>query len=155
MKAYFIKLFDYNKFATQQILTAMADKDTPAVTIKLMTHLLTTELVWLERCSLATPTMTTPWPEPLSIDQCKQLVSPRHQAWTSFIDELSEADFDKVIPYHSFAGDYYENQLNEIITHVINHGTHTRAQIGQQLKFAGAQTLPITDYSYYLRLLNS
>lgn len=155
MKAYFIKMFGYNKFATEQILQAMADNGAPAITLKLMTHMLTTELVWLERCKLTTPTATSPWPEPLTIDQCEALVVSRYEAWIDFLNGLTEDDFDKVIPYHTFNGDPYENQLNEIITHVINHGTHTRAQIGQQLKFAGTKTLPITDYSYYLRLLNS
>ena len=155
MKAYFIKMFGYNKFATEQILQAMADSGAPAITLKLMTHMLTTELVWLERCKLTTPTATSPWPEPLAIDQCEALVIPGYEAWIDFLNSLTEEDFDKVIPYHTFNGDPYENQLNEIITHVINHGTHTRAQIGQQLKFAGAKTLPMTDYSYYLRLLNS
>ncbi len=155
MKAYFIKMFGYNKFATEHILQAMADNGAPAITLKLMTHMLTTELVWLERCKLTTPTATSPWPEPLIIDQCEALIVPRHEAWIDFLNGLTEDDFDKVIPYHTFNGDPYENHLNEIITHVINHGTHTRAQIGQQLKFAGAKTLPITDYSYYLRLLNS
>jgi uncharacterized damage-inducible protein DinB len=155
MKAYFIKLFGYNKFATEQILDAMAQIETPAIALKLMIHLLTTELVWLERCKLTTPTMPSPWPEPLPVEQCQALVTPRYEAWIDFLNGLGEEDFDKIIPYHSFAGDAYENPLNEIITHVINHGTHTRAQIGQQLKLAGAKTLPVTDYSYYLRLLNN
>lgn len=155
MKAYFIKLFGYNQFATNQILETMAANGAPGATLKLMTHLLAAELIWLERCQLIAPTMTTPWPAPLSLEQCRQTAETRHKAWLEFLNGLRTEDFDHVIPYETFNGVKHENLLSEIITHVINHGTHTRAQIGQQLKFEGAKTLPSTDYSYYLRLLNN
>ncbi|MEO3406973.1 DinB family protein [Mucilaginibacter sp. CAU 1740] len=155
MKAYFIKMFGYNRYTTEQILQAMETNGAPAVTLKLMTHLLAAELIWLERCTLVPPTLPSPWPQQFSLAQCKDLVASRYGAWIDFLNGLTDADFDKVILYKTFSGDTFKNELNEIITHVINHGTHTRAQIGQQLKFAGAETLPTTDYSYYLRLLNS
>ena len=49
------------------------------------------------------------------------------------------------------AGAPYEDKLLGILSHVINHGTHHRAQMGQQLLFAGATELPPTDLIFYLR----
>jgi uncharacterized damage-inducible protein DinB len=155
MKTYFIKMFGYNRFANQQLIQAMENGGSSGTTLKLMGHLLAAEQAWLERCKLVPPSMPNSWPENVTIEQCKQQVSERYNAWVTFLNEISEADIDKVIPYHSFTGDYFENQLGDIVAQVLNHGTHTSAQIGQQLKFAGTKTLPVTDYSYYLRLLNS
>jgi uncharacterized damage-inducible protein DinB len=155
MKNYFIKMFGYNHFANQQLILAMEAAASPAVTLKLMGHLLAAEQAWLERCRLVPPSMPSSWPENVTIEQCKQQVSERYEAWITFLNGIAEEEIDKIIPYHSFTGDYFENQLGDIVTQVLNHGTHTRAQIGQQLKFAGAKTLPVTDYSYYLRVLNS
>lgn len=155
MKTYFLKMFDYDLFANERLIQAMEANGSPATAIKLMAHLLAAEQVWLERCKLIPPSMPNTWPENITIDQCKKQVPERYEAWVTFLNQISHEDIDKIIPYHSFTGDYFENQLGDIVTQVLNHGTHTRAQIGQQLKFAGAKTLPITDYSYYLRVLNS
>jgi uncharacterized damage-inducible protein DinB len=155
MKKYFLKLLGYNQFANEQIIQAVQIGGALPVTLKLMGHLLAVELAWLERCKLIPPSMENAWPENTTIQQCRQQISERHDDWVAFLNSIDEHDLDKIIPYHSFTGHAFENQLSDIITQVLNHGTHTRAQIGQQLKMAGAQTLPITDYSYYLRLLKS
>ncbi|QEM10266.1 DinB family protein [Mucilaginibacter rubeus] len=155
MKTYFLKMFGYNLFASNLIIQAMETAGSPDIALKLMGHLLAAEQAWLERCKLVPPSMPNSWPENVTIEQCKIQVSERYEAWLTFLNEINEEDINKLIPYHNFTGDYFENQLGDIVTQVLNHGTHTRAQIGQQLKLAGVKTLPITDYSYYLRVLNS
>ncbi|WP_154402353.1 DinB family protein [Mucilaginibacter endophyticus] len=155
MKTYFLKMFGYNLFASNLIIQAMETAGSPDMTLKLMGHLLAAEQAWLERCKLVPPSMPNSWPENVTIEQCKKQVSERYEAWVTFLNEINEDDLNKIIPYHSFTGDYFENQVGDIVTQVLNHGTHTRAQIGQQLKLAGVKTLPVTDYSYYLRVLNS
>lgn len=155
MKTHFIKMFGYNLFANQQLIRTMEANGSPEVTLKLMGHLLAAEQVWLERCKLIPSSLPNTWPENVTIEQCKKQVPERYETWVTFLNEINEEDLNNIIPYHSFTGDYFENQLGDIITQVLNHGTHTRAQIGQQLKFAGTKTLPVTDYSYYLRVLNS
>lgn len=148
-------MFGYNLFASNLIIQAMETAGSPDITLKLMGHLLAAEQAWLERCKLLPPSMPNTWPENVTIEQCKKQVSERYEAWVTFLNEIEEEDLNKIIPYHSFTGDYFENQVGDIVTQVLNHGTHTRAQIGQQLKLAGVKTLPVTDYSYYLRVLNS
>jgi uncharacterized damage-inducible protein DinB len=122
--------------------------------LQLFAHLLTAEQVWYDRCHGLPNRFTSPWFE-YTIEECVQLVPEGHDLWLSYLNELSDADFDKIMSYQNFRGDHLQDTLADILTHVINHGTHTRAQIGQQLKLAGAESLPITDYSYYLRLLRS
>jgi uncharacterized damage-inducible protein DinB len=69
----------------------------------------------------------------------------------TYLDGLQPDDFEKIISYKNSRGDAFENRLSDILAHVINHGTHHRAQIGQQLKSGGLENLPITDYIFYIR----
>jgi uncharacterized damage-inducible protein DinB len=154
MKSHFIKLFNYDRFANELISKAIIDAGAPQWTVKLLAHSLTATLVWLRRCKGLPNGMNSPWPDDLTASQCAELIVEYHEAWIVYLNELSDADFSGVISYQNFRGDHLQDQLSDIITHVINHSTHTRAQIGQQLKFAGVQSLPITDYSYYLRVIN-
>ncbi|MDB5154777.1 MAG: hypothetical protein JWR54_3528, partial [Mucilaginibacter sp.] len=55
-----------------------------------------------------------------------------------------------VISYKNLKGDDFENKLSDVLAHLINHGTHHRAQVGQHLKLAGVE-LPNTDYIFYIR----
>jgi uncharacterized damage-inducible protein DinB len=154
MKKHFIKLFNYNLFANELILKAIIEAQEPQKPVQLLAHLLTAELVWLRRCKRLPNGMSSPWPDDFTISSCAELIIENHKDWLTYLNELSDAGFDKVIDYQNFRGDHLQDELTDILTHVINHGTHTRAQIGQQLKLAGVQSLPITDYSYYLRVIN-
>lgn len=154
MKAHFIKLFNYNRFANDLILQVVVEANAPQKPLQLFSHLLTAEQAWYDRCHGLPNRFTSPWFD-YTIEECVQLVPEGHDLWLSYLNELTDADFDKTIKYQNFRGDHLQDTLADILTHVINHGTHTRAQIGQQLKLAGTESLPITDYSYYLRLLRS
>ena len=150
MKAHFIKLFNYNRFANDLILKAIIDRQVPQKALQLFAHLLTAEQVWFDRCHNLPPKYANAWFD-YTIEECVQLVPECHDQWIIYLNQLTDADLNKIIKYQNFRGDNWEDSLADILTHVINHGTHTRAQVGQQLKFAGAESLPITDYTYYLR----
>jgi len=70
-----------------------------------------------------------------------------------YIDGLNADDFDKRIAFKNSQGLPFNDKLVDILAHVINHGTHHRGQIGQDLKIAGIANLPVTDYIFYVRNL--
>ena len=154
MKTYFIKLFNYNRFANDLILQAIIEANEPQKPLQLLSHSLTTERVWLGRCKNLSHHPYNAWPD-FTAAHCAELISECHKTWISYLKELPDADFSKIINYQNSKGDHLQDQLSDIFMQVINHGTHTRAQAGQQLKFAGVQSLPLTDYIYYLRVLKS
>lgn len=73
-----------------------------------------------------------------------------YEEWAAYLKTLQPEDFDRLISYKNTKGMPFNDQLGDIIGHVINHGTHHRAQIGQLLKAVGAE-LPVTDYIHYIR----
>ncbi len=152
MKDHFIKLFNYDKYANALISNAINAAGGPDKPVQLMAHLLAAQIVWVSRCLYMPPPNVDLWPQ-LGDKRFDfpAIITSNHSMWITCLNTFKETDFDKIVQYKRLNGDSYENQLSDIITHVINHGTHHRAQIGQLLKQAGFENLPNTDYIAYLR----
>jgi len=150
MKNYFLKLFDYDQFANEIILKTIFEAHQPEPAVQVMAHLLAAHQIWFNRCKGLPPANSVLWPD-WKADTFEKTMNNNHDAWVEFINGVNPEDFDKIISYKTTRGDSYENKLTDILTHVINHGTHHRAQAGQHLKAAGIESLPLTDYILYLR----
>lgn len=150
MKDYFIKLLNYDRFANLQILDSMMATNQPLKAVQLMAHLLAAQQIWLKRCKRLPAPGGPLWPD-WPATEFEAMIESNHSEWISFLEQISEDDFGKTVIYKNLKGDDFENSLADIIAHLINHGTHHRAQIGQQLKFVGLDKLPVTDYIFYLR----
>jgi len=150
MKNYFLKLFDYDQFENQVILKLIFEANQPDTAVQLMAHLLAAQQVWLNRCKGLPAIAVVLWPD-WQADMFEKTINDNYDAWKEFLNGLNPEDFEKIISYKNSKGDSFENKLTDILAHVINHGTHHRAQVGQQLKAAGIESLPYTDYVFYLR----
>jgi len=155
MKAYFTRLFQYDCYANQTILEAIIKAGGPEKAVQLMAHILAAQQIWLNRCLGLPPANVELWAGPgTPATDLAEKISKNHDAWIEYVARLSDPDFDKTIHYQNLRGDKWESRLVDILAHIINHGTHHRAQIGQLLKFAGAENLPVTDYIAYIRQIN-
>lgn len=154
MKTYFINLFNYDHYANKVIRDAIIKAGKPEKAVELMAHLLVAQQIWLNRCKGLPAVGGALWPD-WKADTFSDIIAENSKEWLNYLDSLQEDDFEKLIPYKNSKGDSFENKLSDVLAHLINHGTHHRAQIGQQLKFIGADSLPNTDYIAYLRQFNS
>ncbi len=150
MKNYFLKLIDYDHHTNQTLVKLIIEAGDPEKAVKLMAHMLMAQQVWFNRCNnLPTPGGAL-WPD-WKAGIFEQIINDNHAAWVNFLSDLDDSAFQNIIYYKTFKGDSFENKLEDIMAHLINHGTHHRAQIGQELKLAGVEKLPITDYIFYIR----
>ncbi len=118
----------------------------------LFSHLLTAEEIWLSRVKgLAAPVQRL-W-ELYPNDTLQQMVEANSQEWLAYLSNCSEEDFLQEIAYHNTKGESFTTRLDDIITHLINHGTHHRAQISALLQLEKVQP-PVSDYVFYLREQN-
>lgn len=69
--------------------------------------------------------------------------------WRDLLDGLEDADLLAPIAYRNLEGEQHLRPLAEIITHLVNHGTHHRGQISAALTAMG-QPAPVLDYIYAL-----
>jgi uncharacterized damage-inducible protein DinB len=149
MKQHFLKLFGYDYYANEIILKAILEADSPEQAIKLMAHTLAAQQVWLARCRQDANAPGNPlWPENWKVDELLNTNQQNNKNWLEFLE--TKADLDMMFTYTTSTGLTFTNGMVDILTHIINHGTHHRAQAGQVLKNAGFK-LPNTDYIMYLR----
>ncbi|MDR3695098.1 DinB family protein [Mucilaginibacter sp.] len=150
MKAHFINLFKYDRFANELITETIIKANNPEKPVKLMAHLFAAQQIWLSRCVDFPDAPRTTWPD-WQADTFAGIMEANSTRWLDYLEELDSGDFDSIISYKTLKGDSYQNKLGDIFTHVINHGTHHRAQAGQHLIAAGIETLPPTDYIFFVR----
>ena len=150
MKKYFLKLIDYDHHTNQTLVQLIIEAGEPEKAVKLMAHMLAAQQVWFNRCNYLPAYGGALWPD-WKADTFEQTINENHAAWVNFLSSLDDTAFENIIYYKTLRGDSFENKLEDIMAHLINHGTHHRAQIGQELKLAGVENLPITDYIFYIR----
>ena len=152
MQEHFARLLDYDRHVNLQLTDAIIAAGSPEKAVALMGHLLAAQQVWLNRCLKQPASGGSVWPD-WKADTFKTYIEENHRAWKTFLATLEPADFSKRMHYTNLKGEACNDQLSDVLTHLINHGTHHRAQIGQQLKLAGPEKLPVTDYIFYVRSL--
>ena len=153
MKSYFIRLFNYDQFANKQITDLILKSGQTGKPVQLMAHLLAAQQIWLNRCKGLPAPGGALWPD-WQAETFNAIIDSNHQAWITYLDGLQPDDFNADVVYKNSRGDSFQTRLDDVLAHIINHGTHHRAQAGQQLKFKGLQQLPTTDYIFYVRELN-
>jgi uncharacterized damage-inducible protein DinB len=151
MEAYFIQLFNYDRYANLRMLETIKKASDETEPVRLMSHLFAAQQIWLNRCKREPAISGALWPD-WTVDAFEQIINDNHQKWISFLEGLNDEDFEKQVSYKNSRGESFENKLSDVLAHLINHGTHHRAQAGQYLKLAGIE-LPNTDYIFYIREL--
>ena len=150
MKDYFTRLFNYDHYANHILTATIIKAGNPLKSVQLMAHLLAAQQIWLARCKGAAATGIALWPD-WPAETLDQLIDQNHSDLISYLNDQTIADFDKTVAYENSKGEKFENKLVDLLVHLINHGTHHRAQAGQVIKFTGVEGLPNTDYIIYLR----
>jgi uncharacterized damage-inducible protein DinB len=151
MKNHFIRLLNYDRYANLRILAALLQREDHAQAEQLMAHLLVAQQVWLGRCIGKSANIATLWPD-WKADTFEKRINENYQQGLTYLESLSDDDFELSIHYKNLQGDSFETKLTDVLTQLFNHGTHHRAQAGQHLKLAGAD-LPNTDYIVFVRQL--
>ena len=149
MKDHFICLFDYDHHCNQQIIDLLLSTGVQGKAVDLMAHLFTAQHVWLSRCTQQPLQNVKLWASG-DAQELSAINDKNFKDWSNYIHSLQSSDFESVINYNNLSGIPFSDPLIDILSHVINHGTHHRAQVGQLLKAAGSD-LPATDYIHYIR----
>lgn len=70
-------------------------------------------------------------------------------AWHNQLADLTDIELLAPVPYRNMAGEPFQRPLLDIVTHLVNHGTHHRGQITAALTAFG-RPAPKLDYIYAL-----
>src|SRR5262249_8708928 len=107
-------------------------------------HTLLATRIWLARWKGAGPPrlqdpVTDPWPE---------AYAATHADFRAFVEPLTDAYASRIVEYKDTRGNPFQLPLDQLITHVVNHGTHHRAETGMLLERIGRSPGDM-DYVYY------
>jgi uncharacterized damage-inducible protein DinB len=113
----------------------------------LFAHILGAQKVWIARIQGEISSHKI-WPD-VRESQVEGLLIENHQKLVQLAPRASE-----IITYTNSKGTAFSNSVQDILTHLIIHGQHHRAQIALLIRQAG-QTPPGTDYIFFLRSFNN
>ena len=150
MKKHFKDLFKYNNWANEKLFIILKEEAIADEKIlQLLGHTLTAQIVWYNRVK-EIPSSAFPLWENRTLEELQDLLDQSSECWIKYMDEHRFDTFEEMIFYKNTKGKRYESTIREIITHVVNHGTHHRGQIVFRLRELGFEP-PSLDYIFYCR----
>jgi uncharacterized damage-inducible protein DinB len=151
-------LMMYHRWAVTRTLESCADLE-PAEYLRdlggsfnsvrdTLAHGLMADSAWLAR--VRDEPFTRPTPEQLPAD-LETLSSQWQVALSGWEAEIAARDSSEVIAYHAFNGQPFSNQFEEIVQHIVNHGSYHRGQVALMLRQLGHTGIN-TDLIAFTRL---
>ena len=142
------QLIDYDSWANEAIQHVLSKNDLSydeyvKSCFSLFHHILAAQMVWHDRV-MGFENKLGVWPK-LKPEEVEKMIQDNPVKLRELIS-LKE----KIITYSNSKGDTFKNSVEEILTHIIIHGQHHRAQIALVLRQNGI-TPPATDLIFYLR----
>ncbi len=163
--AYSIKQhLEYNLWASKQFADFLLKLDEGIINKELKSsfpgigktilHLWNAQLIWLNRMK----------GEEITFHPYRDFRGTKKEMLAGFVssaDELNdfitskeEGYLDQMIHYKTSKGDPFESRVDEILFHIVNHGSYHRGQIITMLRESGVtESLPGTDLIRFLRML--
>lgn len=151
MKEFFLKWYAYNAWANRRVLACLEQQNvTDEKILTVMGHLLAANFIWLNRIKGLPKSEYKLWGSyPLAI--LKTMVEEADRQWSGYIQ--SQTDFNRILKYQNYVGDYFENNVEQIMIHLVNHGSYHRGQVAMLLRQKGLEPVN-TDYITYDRVLS-
>ncbi|MEM6630193.1 MAG: DinB family protein [Bacteroidota bacterium] len=149
MNSHFLQLFTYNQWASNRLLdTLEVEGVTDEKILMWMSHISNAECIWWDRIQGKNPRMGVF--DTYSLGVCREKVTSFHREILPWIKVVAPNDFDRHFSYQNSKGKSFSNSIREVLSHMINHGTHHRAQISARLRQVGIVPPP-TDFIFFAR----
>lgn len=150
MKAYFLKLYQYNAWATKRVLGCLQMQEVKDEKIlSIMGHVVAAQFLWLHRIKGLPPAPVKLWGE-YTLPQLSAMADEAGKNWLEFIESTN--DFNRDLEYVNYVGDPYITNVEMIMIHLVNHSSYHRAQIALLLRQNGFEPIN-TDFITYDRVL--
>ncbi|MGH9450047.1 MAG: DinB family protein [Terriglobia bacterium] len=150
LPSYFQRLFAYDAWGNRESLASM-DPAIPGIgrALKIFTHIVGAERVWLARLRQQDTSLTSPWPE-LSADECRAAVDDLAQQWKEFLGGITPERLDAAVVYRNTKGAEFQTPLVDLLQHLVTHSAYHRGQIAALVRLGGGKPAA-TDYVVYTR----
>lgn len=146
MKDKFKELFEYNYVMNLRVIELINAyyEQVSEKCISLLHHTLNAHQIWNAR--IINRLQHQVW----QINDWNDVISINESNYQLSIQIVATEDLHKAIQYANSKGDVFENRVEDILLHIINHSTYHRAQIATECRNSGIEPLS-TDYIMYKR----
>lgn len=144
-----IRRLQYNHWANGQFIALLAQHKPEHKGHTLMNHILAAQRIWIARIAY-NDLATEVWPSSIQEDEQNKL---NDQFLDDCITLCKDKPISEIIHYKNTKGTAFKSTIEEILDHVLNHGTYHRGQIAIILKEQGIEP-PVTDMIYYFRVIS-
>ena len=116
-----------------------------------LAHIQLARRAWLGRLD-GVPHAIADWFPEWTVDRVRFEARDLDRLWRSYFDHLEETVLDGTIDYTASSGVRYRSRVEDVLTHVFNHGTYHRGQIARLVHQLGG-TRANTDYIALTRVV--
>lgn len=141
------KLFEHMWWAHDALMSELRREPPDPDTLRLFAHIMGTEHRWLTRIDAVEPRVAV-WPT-LSLDESAELEGENRARFRELLASPRDV-LARRIRYRNSLGHDFDNDVEEILTHVALHGHYHRGQIARVMRASGREPV-YTDYIGYLR----
>ncbi|HYG02183.1 MAG TPA: DinB family protein [Chryseosolibacter sp.] len=151
MKKYFLKLYQYNAWATSRVIRTLVRQQVHDEKIlSLLGHVVAAQFLWLHRIKgLPAPDVKL-WGA-YSLEQLTAMADQASNEWLGFVEQTE--NFDRELTYKNYVNEPYTNNVENIMIHLVNHSSYHRAQIAMLLRQKGFEPIN-TDFITYDRVIS-
>jgi uncharacterized damage-inducible protein DinB len=150
MKKYFLKLYQYNAWATKRVISTLVRQQVnDAKILSLLGHVVAAQFLWLHRIKGLPPPDVKLWGE-YTLDQLIDMSEKASRQWLEFVE--STDNFDREMTYRNYVNEPYTNNVENVMIHLVNHSSYHRAQIAMLLRQKGFEPIN-TDFITYDRVI--
>ncbi len=149
MKEHLKDILEYSHHFNNRLIERFNDGDLhlaiPKNSIKLLSHILNAQAIWNQRMKSNTVDVDV-W-QVHSKDEMQNIEDSNYK---ETLDILEKMDLDKTIHYSNSKGEKFQNSVQEIMFHIVNHSTYHRGQIAAEMRKNGLEPI-VSDYVFYKR----
>ena len=151
MKDFFLKWYHYNCWANRRVIHCLEQQQvTDEKILSVFGHLMAANFIWLNRIKDLPKSNYELWGK-YDLAALRSMVEEADRLWMDFINE--NENFDRLMKYHNYVGNYFENNVQQIMIHLVNHGTYHRGQVALLLRQKGYEPVN-TDFITYDRVIS-
>jgi uncharacterized damage-inducible protein DinB len=110
-----------------------------------MAHNQLVRFVWLARLEGRPYENPSDWFPIWTIEQTRLAEAEQGREWAEYLGAIAECDLAQTISYTSSEGEARVRVIDDVLTHVFNHGTYHRGQLARLVHECGGKRA-VTDF---------
>lgn len=143
------KMYEHLKWANQRILETLQNVEVEDQLVRLFSHILYAEQVWIARIQGMDSSQMPIWSDG-DLESCATLIKQNEESFKNILTKITNADLDNLVSYSNSKGKEFITSTRDILTHVALHGQYHRGQINLQIRANAFEPVNI-DYISFVR----